>query len=126
MGRNGHVQTRPPEHNGSCITDWAQSSLCKYLVDAGLEIETPGDDWSNAEDADCWEIPIPEIRTKNGNARRNYRKILSIAKALRANPDAIKDDCGEGAYGDIAASILEEGVAADRKYKTGYITINWW
>ena len=125
MGRRGYVQTRPPEHGG-CISDWAQEAFSEYLADAGLEISTPGQDWGGAGVADHWEIMIPEILMKNGRFRYNFGKVLRVAQRLRENPDALKSDYGEGAYGEEAAAMLEEGVETAKKYGIGYIAIDWW
>ena len=127
MGRRGHVQTRPPEY-GSCITDWAQDSLYRYLTRKGLEVNSLDGDFCNTEDADHWEIHIPEKGVGRGKKRKwvyDYDKVLEIAADLRKNPKAIKAD-GEGAYGDIAASLLEEGIEAAKKYELDTITIDWW
>ena len=123
MGRRGYVQTRPPEY-GSCISDWAQGSLCNYLGDAGIEVCAPGD--CEAEYADRWEITIPEVCTKDGKYRYEYSKILKVAKGLREHPDRLKDDTGKGCFGEAAAALLEEGVAAAKRQRSGCITIDWW
>ena len=97
MGRRGYVQTRPPEY-GSCITDWAQDSLYRYLTRKGLEVNTTDGDFCNTEDADHWEIPIPEKGVGRGKKRKyvyEYDKILEIAADLRKNPKAVTAD-GEG------------------------------
>lgn len=126
MGRRGYVQTRPPKY-GACITDWAQSSLYRYLTRRGLEIDTPSDEYCNPEDSDHWEIFIPEKGVGRGKQRKwvyDYDKVLKVAADLRKNPRAIKAD-GEGAYGDIAACLLEAGVKTAQKYKLGTIVIDW-
>lgn len=127
MGRRGYVQTRPAEY-GACITDWAQNSLYRYLTRRGLEVNST-DDLCNTEDADHWEIPIPEKGVGRGKKRKrvyNYDKILKVAADLRKNPKAVKADDDEGEYGDLAASMLEEGIKAAKKHKLGTITIDWW
>lgn len=123
MGRRGYVQTRPPEY-GSCISDWAQGSLCDCLGDAGIKVCVPCD--CEAEYADRWEIMVPEVRTKGGKYRYAYGKILKVAKSLREHPDSLKGDTGEGCYGEEAAALLEEGVAAAKRHRSGCITIDWW
>ena len=127
MGRRGYVVTRPAEY-GNCVTDWAQDSLYRYLTRRGLEVNSPDDEPCNTEDADHWEIPIPEKGVGRGRKRKwvyDYDRVLKIAADLRKNPKAIQAD-GEGAYGDLAASLLEEGIGAARKYKLGTIAIDWW
>lgn len=127
MGRRGYVQTRPPKY-GSRITDWAQDSLYRYLTHNGLEVSSPNDECGNPEDADHWEITIPEKGVGRGKNRKyvyEYDKVLKMAADLRKNPKAITAD-GEGEYGDVAARLLEEGIETAQKYKLGIITIDWW
>lgn len=121
------MQTRPPEY-GSCITDWAQDSLYRYLTRRGLEIDTPDDECCNPEDSDHWEISIPMTAVGRGKQREwayDYGKVLKVAADLRKNPKAITAD-GEGAYGDVAARLLEEGIETAKKYELGIIMIDWW
>ena len=112
MGRRGYVQTRPPEY-GSCITDWAQTPLYNYLVSAGVDITTDNE-WA-PEDADHWEIAIPEKEVKSGKKSKwvvQYDVILAIAEKLKKHPRLVRDTCENSPYGDRAARLLEEGVAA--------------
>ena len=127
MGRAGHVQTRPPEY-GSCISDWAQESFYYYLSNAGISVVSADSDVFNIEDSDHWEILIPEA-CKAGKWEYDYDAILKIASRLRESPELVKEGWGDAPIaevGDIAAELLEEGVAAAKKQKCGFIAIDWW
>jgi len=127
MGRRGYVMTRQPEY-GSCISDWAQTSLYEFLTRRGLEVTAPGTDCVNVEDADHWEITIPEKPKGRGKKRKwfiDYARILKVAAQLRRRPGYVKDIEG-GAHGEHCAEVLKQGVAAARKQKLATITIDWW
>ena len=119
--------TRPAEH-GSCVTAWAQGSFYNFLTaKAGLEVST--DNEFAPEDADRWEIEIPQKLVGRGKKRKfvaDYEAILKIAKRLRAHPNLIKDDDGVSGYGDSCAQVLEEGVQTAKDYEVTAITIDWW
>jgi hypothetical protein len=127
MGRRGYVMTRPAKH-GSCVTAWAQGSFYNFLTaKAGLEVSTDND--FAPEDADRWEIEIPQKLVGRGKKRKfvaDYEAILKIAKRLRAHPNLIKDDDGVSGYGDSCAQLLEEGVQTAKDYEVTAITIDWW
>lgn len=128
MGRRGHVRVKPPEYGG-CITDWAQGSLCDYLDGHGLVVNAPGED-CGAENADHWEIAIPERERENPKPgeKRFYYDYGLVRKAiadLRAHPDAVVG-YGGGSCGDEAAGLLEEGLAAAERDKSGFIFVDWW
>jgi len=128
MGRRGYVMTRQPEY-GSCVSDWAQSSLCEFLTGRGLEVTASGtSDFVNVEDADHWEIQIPERQKGRGRKRKwfvDYARVLEVAAQLRRRPGYVKDIDG-GVHGEQCAELLKQGVAAARKQKIATITIDWW
>ena len=127
MGRRGYVVTRPAEH-GSCVTAWVQRSFYDFLTEkAGLEVSTDND--FAPEDADRWEIEIPQKMVGRGKKRKcvsDCEAILRVAKRLRARPNLIKDDCGEPGFGGPCAQLLEEGVQTAKDYEMTTITIDWW
>lgn len=128
MGRRGYVMTRQPEY-GSCISDWAQTSFYEFLARKKLEVSAPGTDCVNVEDADHWEIRIPERQKGRGKKRKwftDYGAIRKIAAQMRRRPGCVKDDCEKSAYGEYCAKLLEEGVAAAKRQKLATITIDWW
>lgn len=125
MGRAGHVQTRPPEY-GSSISDWAQESFYNCLSDAGISVVSADDDWASVENSNHWEILIPEA-LKDGKWEYDYDAISKVASKLREVPELVKAGWGDGAaVGDIAAEMLDEGVAAAKQQKCGFIVIDWW
>ena len=128
MGRRGYVRVRQPEY-GSCITDWAQQTLCEYLDGHGLEVNAPGED-CGAENADHWEIAIPERERENpkpGEKRfyYDYDLVREAIADLRAHPGCVHGYEG-GACGEEAATLLEEGLAAAERDKSGFIFVDWW
>lgn len=127
MGRRGYVRVRQPEY-GSCITDWAQQTLCEYLDGHGLEVHDPeGDD---ASFSNRWEIAIPERERENpkpGERRfyYDYNLVREAIADLRVHPGCVHGY--EGApCGEEAADMLEEGLAAAERDKSGYIFVDWW
>lgn len=128
MGRRGYVRIEQPKY-GDCITDWAQESLCNYLDKRGLAVNAPGED-CGAENADHWEIAIPERERKNPKPgeKRFYYDYDLVRKAiadLRAHPKKVATDDGDP-RGDDAATLLEEGLAAAERDKSGFIFVDWW
>lgn len=127
MGRRGYVMTQQPEY-GTCVSDWAQSSLCEFLTSRGLEVTAPGTDCVNVEDADHWEIQIPERQKGRGKKRKwfiDYARVLEIAAQLRRRPGYVKDTDG-GVHGEHCAELLRQGVTAAKRQKLSTITIDWW
>lgn len=122
MGKAGHVQTRPPEY-GSSISASAQSSLCRFLSSVGLTIFTE-DGRDYPEYADRWEIPIPATR-REGRYVCDLERMHEISDRLRTRPELVTDRSGNP-VGDIAADILDEGVAAAVKSRDASIVIDWW
>ena len=120
MGRRGYVQVRSPKY-GSAITDWVQDSLYSYLTDNGLEIKT--DDDCCPEDADHWEIDIPWV-PHGAQSVRDLEKIRGLVADLRAHPEKVAGDDND-AHGEIAASLLEEGLATAVREGTSVIVIDW-
>lgn len=127
MGRRGYVMTQQPEY-GSCVSDWAQTSFYEFLTRKNLEVSAPGTDCVNVEDADHWEIRIPERQKGRGKKRKwfvDYARVLEIAAQLRRRPGYVKDTDG-GVHGEHCAELLRQGVVAARKQKIATITIDWW
>ena len=123
MGRRGYVQIKEPEY-GSCISDWAQASFADYLEGHGIEIAT-GDDYSDPAYADHWDICLPyRAATKKRRGYNNYAKVRRLIADLREHPDKITDEDG-GVHGEIAAEVLEEGLAAAIRQDSSSITIDW-
>lgn len=124
MGRRGHAVVEPPKYGDYCITDWAQSQFCNYLAKRGLEV-TSGDDFTNTEDADHWDIQIPyRPETKKRKGYTDYAKIRRIIADLRAHPEKIVTDDGDPC-GDRAANVLEEGLDAAISQVSCSIAIDW-
>lgn len=126
MGRRGYVQTRHPEY-GDCVTDWAQRAFYNYLEKrTRLVVDT--DNEFAPEGADHWDIRIPERFVGRGSGRKlvvEYDYVLEVAKRLREKPGLIRDEDGEGPYGDQCADVLEQGVKAAKRQRIRTITIDW-
>lgn len=127
MGRVGYVRVREPKY-GSGITGCAQRSLCDYLDEHGLEVNDPDD--GDTAYSNRWEIAIPERERKNPKPRErqryyDYGPVRKAIADLRANPGAVRgyegDPCGE-----VAAALLEEGLAAAKRTRSGCIYVDWW
>ena len=123
MGRRGYAQVKRPDY-GSCISDWAQHAFCRYLEEHGLEIGT-GSEWTDAADANHWEIEIPYKKTKPGSRmQHSYVRIRRMIKELREHPDKISDSEGHG-HGEAAARVLEECLEAAIREDNDYLVIEW-
>lgn len=123
MGRAGHVQTCPPEYGGS-ISDWAKESFYKCLTNAGISVVSADNDYTSVEDSNHWEIIIPEA-LKDGKWEYDYDAVSKVASRLREVPELVRGYYSR-AVGDIAAEMLDEGVAAAKQRKCGFIVIDWW
>lgn len=124
MGRRGYVQSHHAEHDYSvCMSGWGQVSAVDYLERHGIQVCT-GSDVMCPEDSDHWEIPIPEMKSANGDCELDFGRLEELVADLRAHPEAVTCDDGDGEYGDQLADVLERGIAVARERGYEWIIID--